>query len=112
MEKETEKENQFMQSSYFKEFQLMFEKLDIRSKLCLLCFVVFPEDTVIEKRLLVYWWIGERLLDLYTSKEKAVVKSAHEILEDFVMRGFIKPVNRKYRKVSNSLKYTHLYVLQ
>ncbi|TXG66060.1 hypothetical protein EZV62_007335 [Acer yangbiense] len=102
---EKEKENQFTQSSYFEEFQVMFGKLDIKSKLCLLCFAVFPEDAVIKKRLLVHWWIGERLLD----EEKTVEDSAHKILEDFVMNGFIKPVNRKYRKVANSFKM-HTFV--
>ncbi|KAK1581687.1 hypothetical protein Q3G72_008077 [Acer saccharum] len=99
------KGNQFRQSSFFKEFQVMFENLHIRLQLCLLCFAVFPEDAVIKKRLLVHWWNGERLLD----EEKTVEDSAHEILEDFVMKGFIKPVNRKYRKVANSFKM-HTFV--
>ncbi|TXG66074.1 hypothetical protein EZV62_007349 [Acer yangbiense] len=42
--------NQFRQSSFFKEFQVMFENLEIRLQLCLLCFAVFPEDAVIKKR--------------------------------------------------------------
>lgn len=45
--------------SAFKDFQLRYEELDCRMKLCLLCFSAIPEDEVIKKRLMVYWWIGE-----------------------------------------------------
>ncbi|KAJ4720903.1 Disease resistance RPP13-like protein 4 [Melia azedarach] len=57
------KDGNFKEHYFFQEFQKKFEGLDIPKRLCLLCFAVFPENAVINKRLLVYWWIGERLLD-------------------------------------------------
>ncbi|KAK0602123.1 hypothetical protein LWI29_030552 [Acer saccharum] len=66
--------------------------------------IVFPEDAVIEE---AAGTLVERRLLL--DEEKTVEDSAHEILEDFVMKGFIKPVNRKYRMVANSFKM-HTFV--
>ncbi|XP_054820683.1 disease resistance RPP13-like protein 4 [Prosopis cineraria] len=31
-------------------------------KICLLLLAIFPENVVLKKRLLIYWWIGERLV--------------------------------------------------
>ncbi|XVF52273.1 hypothetical protein PTKIN_Ptkin05aG0006200 [Pterospermum kingtungense] len=52
----------FESSCFVKEFRDHYYKgLDDRLKLCLLCFAIFPEDAEVKKRLLKFWWVGERL---------------------------------------------------
>lgn len=67
--------------------RLAINSLDTRLKRCLLCLAVFPENTVVKKRLLIHWWIGE-----------GMVKSVPEGKEVFdqlaVDRGFIAPLAR------------------
>ncbi|TXG65540.1 hypothetical protein EZV62_006815 [Acer yangbiense] len=102
--------DQLKQSSIFRDFRAIFEGLDLQRKNCLLSFAVFPENAVVQKRLLVYWWIGEGLLDpppsssTNTTGEKTVEKIATEVLQDFMAKRFIVPVNRKRKTVVNRFK--------
>ncbi|KAL8125597.1 hypothetical protein AgCh_013029 [Apium graveolens] len=56
--------------SAFKDFELQYNELDCRMKLCLLCFSAIPEHEVIKKRLMVYWWIGEGFIIPENTEEK------------------------------------------
>lgn len=49
----------FNQSYAFQDFRDIYSSLDDRTKLCLLCFALIPENEVVKKRLFVYWWVGE-----------------------------------------------------
>ncbi|KAK3199135.1 hypothetical protein Dsin_022550 [Dipteronia sinensis] len=95
---------QFKQSSFFNGFLAIFQKLDDRDKKCLASFILFPENTVVKKRLLVYWWIGEGFLDVSKTQGKAVEDIASEILDDFREKGFILSVNKKRKMVGNKFK--------
>ncbi|KAK3200291.1 hypothetical protein Dsin_023706 [Dipteronia sinensis] len=96
-------------SSIFRDFRAIIEGLDLQRKNCLLTFAVFPENIVVKKRLLVYWWIGEGLLDpppntSIITGEMTVEKIATEILQDFMAKRFIIPVNTKRKTVVNRFK--------
>uniref|UniRef100_A0A0E0L6A1 Disease resistance R13L4/SHOC-2-like LRR domain-containing protein n=1 Tax=Oryza punctata TaxID=4537 RepID=A0A0E0L6A1_ORYPU len=72
-----------------RHLQLAMDSLDTRLKRCLLCFVVFPEDAVIKKRLLIHWWVGERLVDS--------VDEGKEVFDELVSStGFVTPLRRPH----------------
>ncbi|PKI38377.1 hypothetical protein CRG98_041233 [Punica granatum] len=64
---------------FLEYFVQAFRSLDLESKLRLLCFSIFPEDAVVHKKVLVYWWIGEGLVDPQMPEDK---KTAGEGLAD------------------------------
>ncbi|RVW39868.1 hypothetical protein CK203_083140 [Vitis vinifera] len=66
-------EPHILKDSVLSRFQLSYDNImDIGDKehlipgrnikLCLLCFSVFPPKSVIKKRPLIYWWLGEGLI--------------------------------------------------
>uniref|UniRef100_A0A5B7BQF2 Putative disease resistance RPP13-like protein 4 isoform X5 n=1 Tax=Davidia involucrata TaxID=16924 RepID=A0A5B7BQF2_DAVIN len=69
--------------------QLSYDVLDIKLKLCLLCFSVFPEKAVIKKRPLIYWWIAEGLVN--RSKEKTAQEVGEGIFKELIEKGLIVP---------------------
>lgn len=73
------------------DFSCIFEDLNPMSKLCLMCFSVFPENAVLRKRLLVNWWIGEGLVDPGEAR-------VDDIFKELIAKGFVEPVLKK-RKV-------------
>lgn len=81
---------------FLEDFNRAFANLDLRSRLCLLCFSIFPENAVVPKKLLVYWWIGEGLVD---DPQLSRNKEADEVLGKLCSNGFIKPI-LKNRKLS------------
>ncbi|KAK9267759.1 hypothetical protein L1049_010193 [Liquidambar formosana] len=99
--------NESFRSSYaYKDFQVLYDSLDRTRKLCLLCFALFPENAVVKKRLLIYWWVGEGLLVSSSGSEEpgAVEKSAEDIFEELMVKGFIEPINKKRGLVPDSFK--------
>lgn len=100
-----------------KEFEALFNWLPLEEKLCFLCFAVFPEKSIIKKRLMVHWWIAEGFMpprdvgtrqqdanertaeDLNTRQEDANRKTAEEFADEYFEKltrlGFIEPVNKK-----------------
>ena len=50
-------------------------------KLCLLCFSVFPANSVIEKRPLIYWWLGEGLI--------GDTEEGERIFSELIRKGFL-----------------------
>ncbi|KAL4628744.1 hypothetical protein ACB092_05G261400 [Castanea dentata] len=76
----------FNQSYAFQDFRDIYSSLDDRSKLCLLCFALIPENEVVKKRLFVYWWVGEGFISSTSSssplqggEEKTYEKMGDEI---------------------------------
>ncbi|XVF11129.1 hypothetical protein REPUB_Repub07fG0242300 [Reevesia pubescens] len=86
----------FESDFFLKEFQDRYKGLNERLKLCLLCFAIFPENAEVKKRLLRFWWVGERL------PEKA--NFVNETVQEFVKMGFIEPVAKKSRLEATSYK--------
>ncbi|KAI9185051.1 hypothetical protein LWI28_003712 [Acer negundo] len=75
------------------QFLARFEKLETREQKCLSSFILFPVNTVVKKRLLVHWWIGEGCDDL---------KTTTEILDKFMGERFIQPEKKNCHKVVKS----------
>lgn len=101
-------ERKFLGSSVYEDLRATFERLDARSKLCLLCFAVFPEHAKIKKRVMYRWWVGEGLIDSSNSEDKPV----GDILKELVDMGFIQPVVKKRRMVTTSKSYTMLPLIR
>ncbi|KAL5783651.1 hypothetical protein ACOSP7_008680 [Xanthoceras sorbifolium] len=91
------------QSKKIPDFSTSFEGLQDQEKCCLLSFAVFPENAVVKKRLLVYWWVAEGFLES-SNGENTVEGIATRILDDFMAKRFIVPVNKKRRRVVNRFK--------
>ncbi|KAK3170448.1 hypothetical protein Dsin_023447 [Dipteronia sinensis] len=73
-----------------------FKNFEPREQKCLSSFILLPENAVVKKRLLVYWWIGEGFLD--------DLKTTTEILDKFMGEKFILPAKKNYQKVVKSFK--------
>ncbi|XP_028066764.1 disease resistance RPP13-like protein 4 [Camellia sinensis] len=67
-----------------KEFRARYDQLDSLSKNCLLCFSVFPENAEINKRVMIYWWIGEG----FATTEQI----ANDLFINLFVERFIEPV--------------------
>ncbi|KAA8520028.1 hypothetical protein F0562_014298 [Nyssa sinensis] len=67
-------------------FQVLHNGLKTELKLCLLCFSMFPEDVIIKKRLMIYWWIGKGFVSqtpaLCTDPSPRVKKTGEELGND------------------------------
>ncbi|KQK20766.1 uncharacterized protein LOC100830451 [Brachypodium distachyon] len=69
------------------QIKVIIDGLETRLRQCLLCLVVFPENAVIKKRLLIHWWIGEGFVS-------SVSEGKNFFNELLIPKGFIKPVNK------------------
>ena len=90
--------HKFVCSSVFTEFKGVFENLDIRLKLWFLSFAVLPEDVVVQRKLLINWWVGEGLDSLEdppSTGEKRAEDVADEILKELELKGFMEPVKER-----------------
>ncbi|XP_078169231.1 disease resistance RPP13-like protein 4 [Carex rostrata] len=86
-------------SKLFNDFEELKE-LDVHSVLCLYSLGTFPENTKLEKRFVIYWWIGLGLLPR-TSWEKAKMHG-NTIYSGLKEKGFLESVhNGKQNQVIN-----------
>ncbi|XP_010519145.1 PREDICTED: disease resistance RPP13-like protein 4 [Tarenaya hassleriana] len=76
-----------------------FKSLDIQHMLCLLSFAVFPENGVMNKTMLMYWWMAEGFLPVEDAGT-----SVAKILEDFKKMGLIEPVEDERKMEPASYK--------
>ncbi|KAM5577195.1 disease resistance RPP13-like protein 4 [Rosa sericea] len=58
-------------------------------KVCLLSFSIFPEGSVIRKRPLIYWWIGEGFIT--ATKEKTAEEIGEDIFAKLLRKDLIQP---------------------
>ncbi|ONH95569.1 hypothetical protein PRUPE_7G078100 [Prunus persica] len=94
----------FGESPTFKDFRVVYNSLCVTTKLCLLCFAVFPANEVIKKGLLVHWWIGEGFLNPPVDGKETVVEIADGVFEELTKKGCIEPLYKKRRSVVRSFK--------
>ncbi|XP_059436860.1 disease resistance RPP13-like protein 4 [Corylus avellana] len=93
-------ENMMSESSILKEIREVYHGLKEEWKQsCLLCFSVFPQNTVIKKKALVHWWVGEGFLSDTSAEEKG-----NGLFEEFIARGIIERVPKKRRPSSELCK--------
>ncbi|XP_019055791.1 PREDICTED: disease resistance RPP13-like protein 4 [Nelumbo nucifera] len=83
-------EEKMLKSSVITDLRLSFDYLTTPElKLCLLCFSVFPENAVIKKRELIYWWIGEGFVT--TAGDKTAEEIGHEYIRELMNNHLIEP---------------------
>lgn len=74
-----------------KNLQLCYHNIESpQLKLCLLSFVIFPENSIIKKRTLIYWWIGEGLVSQRGGETAEQV--GEEVYDKLRKQGLIEPV--------------------
>lgn len=69
--------------------QVTYDNLDVQLKLCLLCFPVFLDNSIIWKRPVIYWWIGEGLIT--PTRDNIAEETRERFFEKLVMKGLIEP---------------------
>ncbi|KAI7999403.1 Protein NDL2 [Camellia lanceoleosa] len=89
----------FEQTTAFEQFKISFLGLNSTLRVCLLCFLRFPEMVAIKKKLVIYWWIGEELLSPIPMDQKTGLllgKTAedlgNEFMDELIAKGFIEPI--------------------
>ncbi|KAJ9705758.1 hypothetical protein PVL29_003722 [Vitis rotundifolia] len=80
-------EDLILDSPAMSSLQLNYNMLDVQMKLCLLCFSIFPANSVIKKRPLVYWWIGEGYVT--KTKDKTAMEEGDRIFGELINKGFL-----------------------
>ncbi|KAL2536797.1 Leucine-rich repeat (LRR) family protein [Forsythia ovata] len=75
-------------------------------KTCLFCLTMFPENAVIKKRTLIYWWIGEGLVN--KMKNKTAEEVGEQVFQELINEGFIKPISKNNSPSINSCKLRKL----
>ncbi|EOA12973.1 hypothetical protein CARUB_v10025958mg [Capsella rubella] len=99
----------------FRDVQAKFEQLDNEKRIYLLSFAVFPENQEVNRTMLMYWWIGEGILNYKVTPPKKGSVLADEdrpenvvkkVLEEFVEKKLIEPVINKRKVEPSSYKMT------
>ncbi|XP_072955925.1 disease resistance RPP13-like protein 4 [Typha angustifolia] len=92
-------EKKILVSSSMSNLQVSYENLDLQLKLCLLCFSIFPENSIINKRTLIYWWIGEGLLT--PTRSQTAEETGETCFNRLIANGLIEPIYQKRRPTTN-----------
>ncbi|XP_043720872.1 putative disease resistance protein At3g14460 [Telopea speciosissima] len=94
-----ESEEDIMASPAIADAQSIYDNLEPRLQICFLCLSIFPENSIIRKRSLIYWWIGE---DLVGHKE------VEQVGEDCFMKlcesGLIEPISAEHSRAPHSCR--------
>ncbi|GMP74982.1 hypothetical protein CsSME_00032220 [Camellia sinensis var. sinensis] len=85
----------FGHSSEFKDFKALYDGLDITHKVCLLSFSIFPENEIISRMFMTYWWIGEGFICPSPGNQKTAEALANKVFKQLVKKGFLVPVHKK-----------------
>ncbi|KAJ0983638.1 hypothetical protein J5N97_011893 [Dioscorea zingiberensis] len=80
-----------------------YEKISPILRRCLLTFAIFPHYSIIEKRLLIHWWVGEGLVT--PTINHTAEEFGERCIRDLIAEGLILPVNR-----AHSSEVTHYRV--
>ncbi|KAL6853487.1 hypothetical protein ACP4OV_019516 [Aristida adscensionis] len=86
-------ERKILESSTMSDLQLSYDNLDLQLKLCLLCFSVFPENSIINKRAMIHWWIGEGLVT--ATRNQTAEDVGKDCFQKLIAREMIEPVYQK-----------------
>jgi hypothetical protein len=91
--KKLEIERKILESSTISDLQLSYYNLDLQLKLCLLCFSIFPENSIISKRAMIYWWIGEGLVE--ATRSQTAEDIGKDCFQRLITAEMIEPVRHK-----------------
>ncbi|KAI5561021.1 hypothetical protein BDE02_16G084900 [Populus trichocarpa] len=87
----TRKQNSSVKTS----LQLSYDALPTHLKQFLLCFSIYPEDSVIQAEQLVHWWVGEGFIQRTEEHSKTAEDLGYEYLTDLVRRCLVEVVKRR-----------------
>ncbi|CAB4304398.1 unnamed protein product [Prunus armeniaca] len=73
-------------------------------RLCFLSLSIFPEESVIKKRPLIYWWIGEGFIT--ATQDKTAEEVGEEIFGKLMKQGLIQPHGNVVNASSSSTSCT------
>ena len=80
----------FLMTTGIRNLESTYHNLESHQiKLCLLSFSIFPENSVIKKRPLIYWWIGEGFID--ETKTKTAEEVGEAVFEQLIRKDLITP---------------------
>ncbi|KAJ1700852.1 hypothetical protein LUZ63_000631 [Rhynchospora breviuscula] len=82
----------------FMEFLECMKSLNPQLRNCLYSLGVFPENTELKKRLVIYWWIGLRLVPLGQSRGRTAEKLGEIFFSDLVDKGVLIPVIKEHNQ--------------
>lgn len=74
--------------------QLSYDELPGHLKSCFLCLSLYPEDCVINKEQLIYWWIGEGFVP--TRGRRSVIDAGEDCFSELSNRCLIEVVDKTY----------------
>jgi hypothetical protein len=77
----------------------MIDTLNVDLRNCLFCLSVFPENSIVKKRLLVYWWIGIGMVPSVGRGNYSGEEIGDMFFNDLVNKGFLVPEARKHNGV-------------
>lgn len=83
----------------FRQVKQKFVELEIKRKICLLSFAVFPENREVHRTMLMYWWIGEGILPVEGAEE-----AVKEVLKELTEKELIQPVEERPKVAPTSYK--------
>jgi hypothetical protein len=93
----------FMNSSALRDFRKVYNSLARTTKLCLFCFAIIPENEVVKKRFMTYWWVGEGFVSPQKPGQR-YEEVAEEIFQELETKGCIESEEKKFRDVADSCK--------
>lgn len=76
--------------------QVSYDDLELQLRYCLLSFSVFPENEVIKKRFMIYWWIGEGFVE--ETRDKTAEEVGEFCFDMLISSGLIEPICQKPSK--------------
>ncbi|XP_010258633.1 PREDICTED: disease resistance RPP13-like protein 4 [Nelumbo nucifera] len=96
--KDLRMEEEILKSQGMTELKLSYDNLELAEKLCLLCFSIFPENYVIKKRPLIYWWIGEGFVT--PTANHTAEEMGNQCFRKLMSVGLIEPVYERGSKAA------------
>lgn len=94
-----ERGNRGYGSSAMSMIEDMINTLNVDLRNCLYCLSVLPENSVVKKRLLVYWWIGVGMVPSVGRGNNTGEEIGDMFFNDLVNKGFLIPESRKHNGV-------------
>ncbi|XP_027117862.1 uncharacterized protein LOC113765700 [Coffea eugenioides] len=83
-------EEKIYASEAISNFQKSFDcRESYQLKACSLCLSIFPENSIIKKRPLIYWWIGEGMVT--KTSEKTAEEVGEDVFNELINESFIIP---------------------
>ncbi|PIA30475.1 hypothetical protein AQUCO_05500028v1 [Aquilegia coerulea] len=83
-------EESILENTVMANLQVSYDILEPQLKLCLLCFSIFPDNSEIKKRPVIYWWIGEGIVT--HTRDKTAEEVGEGIFTELTEKGMIEPV--------------------